>query len=346
MMDKKDLKNNLVGNALDFLKRAIEEFEQYPKYSVIHFYTALELFLKARLLDEHWSLVVSKNPDWGKFIAGDFASVTFEEACVRLDKIVQSPLPEGAKNKFNKIREHRNKMVHFFHNAKTSPKEMDKIAVEQLSAWHDLHKIMTVNWGKVFAPWKLEFNKIERKLKKYREYLAAKFSSMEQMISDLKAKGTRFKDCPACGFASAKVFEIVEGLEETVCLLCDHSEKYLIIKCPDCQKETFLTDGSNFICSKCGYKCDESQLVDEINESPSTKDNYFENPYPANCGNCDGYHTVVAYKGGSLCVMCLDYTSDDLEYCSWCNEANTGDMSESEYKGCGQCDGNPHWKDD
>ena len=34
MMDKKDLKNNLVGNALDFLKRAIEEFEQYPKYCI------------------------------------------------------------------------------------------------------------------------------------------------------------------------------------------------------------------------------------------------------------------------------------------------------------------------
>ena len=345
-MDKKDLKRNLVGNALDFLKRAIEEFDQYPKYSVIHFYTAVELILKARLLDEHWSLVVSKDPDWNKFIEGDNESVTFKEACIRLDKIVQSPLPEATKNKFNKSRENSNKMIHFFHNAKTSPKEMDKIAAEQLSAWHDLHKMMTVNWEKVFAHWKPEFNKIERKLKKYREYLAAKFSSMEHEIASLKAKGISFKPCPACGFASAKVIEIVEGLEQTACLVCDYSEKYLVFPCPDCRKEVHLMDGSGFICSECGFECDESILVDEINEESSTQDNYFDNPYPANCGYCDGYHTVVSYKGGSLCVMCLDYTSDDLKYCSWCNESNTGDMSESEYKGCGQCEGNPHWHDD
>jgi len=345
-MYKKDLKKNLVGNALDFLKRAIEEFDQYPKYSVIHFYTALELFLKARLLDEHWSLVVSTKPDWKKFIEGDFVSVTFEEACTRLDKILQAPLPESSKNKFNKIREHRNKMVHFFHNAKTSPKEMDKIAAEQLSAWYDLHKIITVSWGKVFARWKPEFTQIERKLKKYREYLTAKFSSLKNEIAALKAKGVKIKTCPVCGFESARTIEIVEGLEKIVCMVCDYSTQYLVFQCPGCQQEVLLIDGSAFICSECGYQCDESELVNTINEEPATHENYGDNPYPANCGNCDGYHTVASYKGGSLCVVCLDYTADDLKYCSWCSEANTRDMSESEYKGCGQCEGNPHWHDD
>ena len=48
----------LVENALDFLVCAIEEFQVAPKYSVIHFSAAVELFLKARLMAEHWSLVV------------------------------------------------------------------------------------------------------------------------------------------------------------------------------------------------------------------------------------------------------------------------------------------------
>ncbi len=127
-------------------------------------------------------------------------------------------------------------------------------------------------------------------------------------------------------------------VKEQAALIADKWQQQIkpLILNPDAKPELFIDQNAKTI----------SSFVDEINESPSTKDNYFENPYPANCGNCDGYHTVVAYKGGSLCVMCLDYTSDDLEYCSWCNEANTGDMSESEYKGCGQCDGNPHWKDD
>ena len=55
-----DLFDRLVDNALDFLNRSIADFEKSPKYSVIHFYTAVELFVKARLMAEHWSLVVAK----------------------------------------------------------------------------------------------------------------------------------------------------------------------------------------------------------------------------------------------------------------------------------------------
>jgi len=40
----------LVDNALNFLDQAFNELRASPKYSVIHFYAAVELFLKARLL--------------------------------------------------------------------------------------------------------------------------------------------------------------------------------------------------------------------------------------------------------------------------------------------------------
>ncbi|HIP71183.1 MAG TPA: hypothetical protein EYH05_07285, partial [Anaerolineae bacterium] len=59
-MTPKDLLERLVENAMDFLSQSIEEFDGSPKYSVIHFHAAVELFLKARLMAEHWSLVVSK----------------------------------------------------------------------------------------------------------------------------------------------------------------------------------------------------------------------------------------------------------------------------------------------
>ena len=69
-----DYFSRLVDNALNFLSRSIEDLQQSPKYSVIHFYAAVELFLKARLMKEHWSLVVTKpqDADWEKFVAGDF----------------------------------------------------------------------------------------------------------------------------------------------------------------------------------------------------------------------------------------------------------------------------------
>jgi hypothetical protein len=92
-MTKDELFARLIENALDFLNRAIEEFKTHPKYSIIHFYAAAELFLKARLLHEHWSLVVLKDPDRQKFEAGDFLSVPFAVACERLHKVAQSAVP-------------------------------------------------------------------------------------------------------------------------------------------------------------------------------------------------------------------------------------------------------------
>ena len=55
-----ELFDSLVENAIDFLQMSVQELEKRPKYSVIHFAMSVELFLKARLLREHWSLVVSK----------------------------------------------------------------------------------------------------------------------------------------------------------------------------------------------------------------------------------------------------------------------------------------------
>ena len=77
--------NRLVENALDFLFEAISEIKEQPKYSVIHFYAAVELFVKARLMNEHWTLVITKRqePDWDKFVAGDFQSVSLDEASLK-----------------------------------------------------------------------------------------------------------------------------------------------------------------------------------------------------------------------------------------------------------------------
>ena len=87
-VNSKQLFRSLVDNAIDFLAKASEELEDWPKYSVIHFYAAVELFLKARLMSEHWTLIVAKrqDPDWDRFISGNFSSVSLDEASIRLKK--------------------------------------------------------------------------------------------------------------------------------------------------------------------------------------------------------------------------------------------------------------------
>ena len=85
-MNQKQIFNSLAKNAFDFLKQAIEEFDKSPKYSVIHFCAAVEMILKARLMTEHWSLIVSKpeQANLVRFLAGEFASVTMDESRTRL----------------------------------------------------------------------------------------------------------------------------------------------------------------------------------------------------------------------------------------------------------------------
>ena len=113
--------SRLVENGFDFLFKAIDELKDQPKYSVIHFHAAVELFVKARLMHEHWSLVVTKRqePAWEKFVAGDFQSVSLDEAASRLSKIVRSGLSAPELEAFREVARHRNKMVHFFHEAHT-----------------------------------------------------------------------------------------------------------------------------------------------------------------------------------------------------------------------------------
>ncbi len=108
----------LVKNAIDFLERATAEIEDRPKYSIINFFSAVELFFKARLMREHWSLIIAKPEDASitKFRDGDFQSVTLEQATKRLKNISSENITDEEMNSFNDLRKHRNKLVHFFHS--------------------------------------------------------------------------------------------------------------------------------------------------------------------------------------------------------------------------------------
>lgn len=348
-MKQSELLNRLVENGLGFLSHAIETLETAPKFSVIDFYSAVELFLKARLLREHWSLVVTKNPDWEKFVSGDFVSVSFDEAFTRLDKIVQSPIAPRARSKFDAVRLHRNKMVHFFHAGEDSRhRVIEDVAIEQLHAWYELHQLLLQQWKNVFEPWQKELAGIERQLQRHKKYLAAKFDALKPKLDEMSSAGQSVWACTICNFSAAVMIDgDVSGLREGDCLVCGAANKWLSMKCPGCDEDAILHDGGHFSC-ECGYSLDERGLVDALDETVVTKDNYFDNPYPANCGECEGWHTVVSREEKNLCVVCLDVT-DELDHCGFCNEASTGRPEDSYLLGCGQCDGSAGWhasKDD
>lgn len=156
--------NGLVDNAFDFLDQAISELPNKPKYSAINFYSAVELFIKARLMKEHWSLIVTKDPDWDKFIKGNFHSVTLRDANNRLSKIAQAGLTKNEYSAFDSIRTERNKVVHFYHEAHASQEEAtirEQITKKQLRAWFYLHQLLAKRWKELFDSWSQKTEQIK-----------------------------------------------------------------------------------------------------------------------------------------------------------------------------------------
>jgi len=219
-----DKLERLVENAFDFLDRALWDFNTAPKHSVINFHAAIELFLKARLLAEHWSLVISErqDADLKKFLAGDFQSVTLDEAADRLDKVVQSPLTKIELDQFKNLARHRNRMVHFFHDAVTDDATEDlkqAIAIEQLRAWYLLNRLLADRWGEIFAKWKGRLADVTSKLKRHRQYLQITFELLQPEIQRQIAQGRTIEECLSCEFLAAEVTQVVGALKKCDCLV-------------------------------------------------------------------------------------------------------------------------------
>lgn len=337
--------DRLVENALDFLKQSLADFDKEPKYSVIHFYAAVELFLKARLLAEHWSLVVAKrqDPDLKKFESGDFQSVTLDEAADKLDKVLQSPLTPAELSQFRNLAKHRNRMVHFFHDAATAQAQdhlKQQIAMEQLKAWYYLNRLLLERWDTVFGKWKNALDKVTAALKKHHEYLQVIYDHARPVIDAKSEDGCMIVECPSCEFKADEIEEILGELKQHNCLVCQFAAKCVTVDCPECgELVTFIDEGFSK-CLNCGNKIEPVDLAKLLTQDQIGTKDYFETGLPAHCTDCDGYETVIKHKGKFLCASCFQiYEHEEIHWCGWCGDLNAGDMEDSCWAGCVACEG-------
>ncbi len=346
-MDKKTMFDRLVENALDFLEKAIDELNEHPKYSVIHFHASLELFIKARLMEEHWTLVIAKGkePDWDKFVAGDFKSVSLDEAASRLDKVVRSGLSKRALEEFQGVAKDRNKMIHFFHKAHSpdaDSKQKQEIIKKQLTAWYFLHTLLREQWKNTFAPWSDRISDIDKSLRKFHEFLKIIFDNLKDEIKNQKRVGILIRKCPSCGFKAKKHSKDKDTVYKSECMVCNLKNSCLQIECEDCDSHVFFEDEGFSVCKSCKKKYEPDDLVKVLIDAgaayTATKDG--DDSYDeGNCDYCDGYHTVARTENNEyICTSCFE-VFEFLERCGWCNDPNTGDMEASSWAGCNFCSG-------
>lgn len=343
----KDLFERVVENALDFLHRSVEDFEENPKYSVISFDTAVELLVKSRLMAEHWSLIVCRRqvPDRQKFASGDFQSVSLEEAANKLEKTLGVGLKTEEIEAFRSVRKQRNKMVHFFHKAYSTTESQEllqDIARKQLKAWYLLHHLLRDCWSDIFDGWSDRIAEVDKKLRRNKEFLEVVFRNIREEIRRREKSGSIFRVCPSCDFP-AQEHQPLEGTINTArCLVCELNSAYLRISCPDCESSVEFADEGFSTCQECGRGF-EPEILANILISQGHANYATKGPEGfgdlANCGECDSHHTVILTRKNELLCACCFGTFESLRVCGWCGEPNTGDMELSYLSGCGSCEG-------
>jgi hypothetical protein len=341
-----DLFDSLVLNAIEFLQRAVEEVEQDPKHSVIDFCTALELFLKARLLREHWALVVAKVDDTTlqAFRNGDFQSVTVDKCLQRLRNITNESLLPHEQDCFEKLRNHRNKLVHFFHpdyKPPIAPTILQGVVSEQYKAWFYLHRLLTSQWARFFAPYTKEITALEASLRRNRQFLASKFKAQEPEIIAAQKAGATFHSCGICGFQAAKVLAIHEPLFRRQCVVCGWGSNFLELNCPQCGKPAFVEAEDGGECEHCETHIGIDYLFDQLGPDEDPK----EETSIAYCTSCQEFDPTAVPFGDEdhLCLNCLELHTE-VGQCGWCGDLITEDTSGTSVWGCSRC-GGPDLKD-
>ena len=361
--------DEVASNAIGFLGRSVDELlDERLKFSAVFFYQAVELFVKARLLYEHWSLIVS---DPAKaclqaFEKGDFRSLTLDQAVERLRSIAQDDI-SSAKKVFEPVRKRRNKIIHFYapeipdestsHSHGKSkksiepfdqaPDEIVEVVREQCVAWYELHSLLTSRWKKYFQAYQGKIELLAGHMMELRPYLQVRYDQVKPKIDKLIANGEQITNCPACGFEAKQDSEIFLGMTHSRCLVCHRYDRSFRFPCPENQcggEVVVLDDGGGGECTHCE---DYLSLDDVIRTfEPITHPGDIGERYRAYCSECNSFEAIdgtvvfVGDLGRYICLSCLNcFEQDEVSKCEWCGQCTTGDTEDSFMVGCMCCDG-------
>ena len=324
---------SLVKNALDFLRKSMAELEEDPKYSVINFYSALELFLKARLMREHWSLCASDADKASKeqFAKGDFQSIGLKEAATRLKNIVNESLGDAEVAVYDTLRERRNQAVHFFHPSDLS--DVPRVATEQLKGWHYLHHRLAHIWKDHFRPWLDELAELNRTMIRRADFYPAVFDDLSSVVAVRRKKGHLWAKCEWCSQDSAFVEGSPSaGIYRTRCIVCGDQHYACFLPCQKCQKPALRRFGESAHCQHCGNL--NSSSFDETATFYAAKVLHQDSTTDigtAYCGLC-GYmpqKSVVTVGDLCWCLACLQVEDKyAIGSCHYCGEQATHEFGE------------------
>lgn len=335
--------DSLAKSAFDFLQKAFAEVSTDPKYSAMHFYNGVELLFKARLLHEHWSLVVVK-PDvasLAKFRSGDFQSVTLEGAIQRLENIAEERVSKEEKTCFANLGNHRNRIVHFFHEGYVrndpDPKIVSSVVAEQFRAWVYVHSRLEKEWSEHFSSHADSIKSLNDTIKKNRQFLTTKLQLVGPEIQKRREAGSEVVLCVSCGLDAVVVEPWKPPVRAGKCFVCGCENCAIAMECSECEETVFFEEGEGK-CSKCQVSFGLGDLVETFTPEYDPRDgDSRDSGYCPYCERTEQY-TVVPWSDGYICLNCTS-PFQLISHCGWCSETVAGDLESSYLTGCLMCDG-------
>jgi hypothetical protein len=342
--------DDLVSNALDFFSQSVEDFKQRPKSAVLNLAIAVELFLKARLFSDHWTLILEdpRAANLRLLQSGDFVSVSIKKAIRRLNDVLDIRLTESEKGCFEAISDYRNQLIHShlprFTRLENGMIAAEEIVAEQCKAWHFLYVLLTQRWESTFNPYRSDIEHLNQQLQTHREFLSNKFELLKPDLARERENGRKIVACPLCRFESNRLTQIFNLIHDGACAVCQAQRRFISATCPHCDTETWVA-GADDLCRKCGASIEVQTLIAQYHVAQSPKSEAIE-PSIAFCGLCGtGEPTAIELGDHWVCLNCLAIPGT-AENCEWCGALTAGLRENSYLEGCEICDGRLGHRDD
>lgn len=270
---------NLLENSFDYILDAVSRLKEPEpdkksmKYALVHLWSGVELLLKKRLMDEHWSLIFNniddKKSSKAALKTGDFESVYFKHAIKRLKNFCEIDISKS-KDILEVIRQDRNKIEHYqFEKSKI------QVVSNLIEVWAFILDF-TSNHMNISCDTEAikVFEQIREIMVCHEEFIRHRKKTISSDLSDRrkKSKYQNLLKCPVC-FQKA-IPLILNDDDEIECVFCNISKNWKDFMvdwrsawnysgpfdCLDCGNEGVCRTEDGWICFSCGEKWDLGEL--------------------------------------------------------------------------------------
>lgn len=323
---------NLVESALEFLETSCDQYggSRLPdrrglKHSTLSLCIGIELFLKARLADEHWTLILQNVDRYreGDRDRGSFQSIGLRDSIARLLEVCRLSISQEAENAFANLADLRNKFMHF-----GCTDSAERVTGIQLRAWHYFMDLFGHDFMELSEEHARALQAIKTRMLRRDEFLASRFEEVRASIEQRAQAGAKIISCPFCSHAALSVGD------GATCLVCGsggsdarvYAEESARRSAPWMSSDEYYNMQWAAICSDCRERacvsapgelrseCEEIMLrQEEIRREPGMD---LDPWYCFNCGAVyDSFDIVECTRCGNLFARAGDESL--CPRCSW-----------------------------